>query len=66
MNENLVKNIYATLHVNELAFKMYKTNKNNTTVFEVKGNIIEIEDDTIKFNTNESTLKEVLLNIKNI
>lgn len=66
MNETLVKNIYATLHINEIAFKMYKTNKNDTTVFEVKGNIIEVENDTVKFNANESTLKEVLLNIKNI
>lgn len=52
MNERMIKVIYATLQFKKVPFTMYKTNKNTTTVFKFKDNIIQVTD------------KEVILNGK--
>lgn len=50
MNEKIVKVIYAALQIKKIPFTMYKTNKNTTTVFKFKENVIQVTDEEVVLN----------------
>lgn len=50
MNEQIIKIVYAALQIKKIPFTMFKTNKNTTTVFKFKDNIIQITDNEVVLN----------------
>lgn len=64
MNEKAVKVIYATLQLMEVAFKMYKTNSNNTTIFCYKDNTIVVTDTDITVNNDVINFADIVPTIK--
>ena len=64
MNEQAVKVIYATFQLMEVAFKMFKTNKNNTTIFCYKDNTIVVTDTDITINNDVINFTDIVPAIK--
>lgn len=66
MNEQAVKVIYATFQLMEVAFKMFKTNKNSTTVFCYKDNTIVVTDTEITVNNDVIDFTDIVTTIKSL
>jgi hypothetical protein len=61
-NMNNWKNVYAALEIAHIPFKMYK--KGDYTVFEFKGNLVELSDAECKMNYVNTTVENVANKIK--
>jgi len=61
-NMNNWKNVYAALEIAHIPFKMYK--KGDYTVFEFKGNLVELSDTECKMNYVNTTVENVANKIK--
>lgn len=56
------KDVYAALEIVHIPFKMYK--KGEYTVFEFKGNLVELSDTECKMNYVNTTVENVANKIK--
>lgn len=62
-NETVIKMVYGALELKHIAFKMYK--RDESTFFMFDGNIIEVNDSRVYYNTERmNNLNDVLKAIR--